>query len=146
MTKICNKCSIEKDINFFSKGKKYKNGIRNYCKQCHASLTKKYYNENPEMKNSPSKIMYEKTKRRNWQRHNMNEDDYLRMFFLYDGKCHSCQDRPATNVDHDHNCCPGSYSCGNCVRGLLCNQCNTAFGLLGDSSEKVSRLLKYSLF
>ena len=29
-------------------------------------------------------------------------------------------DNPATDIDHDHNCCPGSFTCGKCVRGILC--------------------------
>ncbi len=33
------------------------------------------------------------------------------------------------HVDHDHKCCPGKRSCGKCVRGVVCNRCNTAMGL-----------------
>lgn len=32
------------------------------------------------------------------------------------------------HVDHDHSCCPGNYSCGRCVRGILCNACNPMIG------------------
>jgi hypothetical protein len=27
-------------------------------------------------------------------------------------------------IDHDHACCPGVKTCGNCIRGLLCRGCN----------------------
>ena len=33
------------------------------------------------------------------------------------------------NVDHDHACCPeGGRSCGKCIRGLLCMECNKYLG------------------
>lgn len=46
-------------------------------------------------------------------------------------------------VDHDHSCCPGRRSCGACVRGLLCNECNTLLGKAGDDPERLMRAARY---
>lgn len=47
-------------------------------------------------------------------------------------------------VDHDHRCCPrGHYSCGKCVRGLLCSQCNAAAGMLRDDPALARSLADY---
>lgn len=41
------------------------------------------------------------------------------------GRCPICGQVPNQwVVDHDHACCPGKDTCGQCVRGLLCNPCN----------------------
>jgi hypothetical protein len=47
-------------------------------------------------------------------------------------------------VDHDHQCCPvDRYSCGKCVRGLICRTCNMAAGLVYESSETARSLAAY---
>jgi hypothetical protein len=43
-------------------------------------------------------------------------------------------------VDHDHTCCPGEYTCGKCVRGLLCDDCNKK---LHDSPAWHFRAIEY---
>jgi hypothetical protein len=34
-----------------------------------------------------------------------------------------------SHIDHDHTCCPGTKSCGKCVRGILYGKINSALGM-----------------
>ena len=67
-------------------------------------------------------------------RYNITPERYDEMLEEQDGHCAMCPTTPETNggrmlsVDHDHSCCPGPRSCGQCVRGLLCLRCNNALG------------------
>ena len=51
----------------------------------------------------------------------------------------------ALHVDHDHSCCPSrkSTTCGECVRGLICGQCNRALGLMRDDPRRLRRAADY---
>lgn len=59
-------------------------------------------------------------------RHGITRDRYEAMLVTQDYRCAICRKKPEynLNIDHDHSCCPGANSCGECVRGLLCLQCN----------------------
>lgn len=65
------------------------------------------------------------------------------------GHCAICPRTPEENgkalaVDHDHNCCPTKMkSCGNCVRGLLCDSCNLLLGHANDDPDIILAALKY---
>lgn len=62
------------------------------------------------------------------------EDEYVR---LYSQGCANpaCDEVSKLQVDHDHSCCPGQYSCGKCIRGMLCRNCNR----LAIAADVVSR-------
>lgn len=51
--------------------------------------------------------------------------------------------KPRMSVDHDHSCCPGMISCGNCIRGILCTTCNSALGGLQDDPKLLESALDY---
>lgn len=48
-------------------------------------------------------------------------------------------------IDHDHKCCPGSRSCGNCVLGIICIRCNAGIGYFVNRPETMSRAIDYLL-
>ena len=63
------------------------------------------------------------------------------------GRCAICgTTEPGTKgwqVDHDHACCPGVGSCGNCVRGVLCVECNMGIGRFHDDPARLLAAIDY---
>lgn len=47
------------------------------------------------------------------------------------------------NVDHDHECCPGQQTCGECIRGLLCRACNRGIGSFSESVDNLNVAVGY---
>lgn len=64
-----------------------------------------------------------------------------------EGGCAICsvkfRTRAEIHVDHDHRCCPAGKSCGTCVRGLLCRNCNTMIGFANDNIEVLQKAVAY---
>lgn len=66
------------------------------------------------------------------QRHNLTVRDVNEILEVQGHVCALCglgpegdEGRSYWCIDHDHNCCRfQSWTCGGCVRGLLCNGCN----------------------
>jgi hypothetical protein len=51
----------------------------------------------------------------------------------------------ALHIDHDHECCPARKfrTCGECVRGFLCGNCNRALGLVRDDPTILASAISY---
>jgi hypothetical protein len=95
----------------------------------------------------------DKIRARDLRKFNLTTAGYDRMLAEQGGACAICR-RPESRtvagkvtslaVDHDQACCAGrGRSCGRCVRGLLCYQCNTAIGLLQDDPARLAAAIKY---
>lgn len=134
--KVCTGCKKLKTLNNFFIVKSGKRAGKPFpkCKNCEASRSVIY------RKNNRSKL-------RDYQLRvnyniNINQLDYI--LKLQNGKCRICNSIITTPyVDHDHKCCPGIKSCGECIRGILCRDCNSGIGFLKDDIKLLSNAIDY---
>jgi Recombination endonuclease VII len=87
-------------------------------------------------------------RRRTLRLYNLSEAKWLELLARQDSRCAICHvtdpgGRGQWMIDHDHRCCPGTGSCGQCVRGLLCNRCNLMLGYASDQPERLRAALEY---
>jgi len=86
---------------------------------------------------------------RTLQAHHISQEDHDALLERQAGRCAICgrtaeaTGRKYLDIDHDHSCCPGSYSCGQCIRGLICRACNHGIGLLQDSAKVLLSAASY---
>jgi hypothetical protein len=81
----------------------------------------------------------------------ITKEDYQKLLDKQGGVCAICgKTQKQQNsrfmflaVDHDHKCCPEKQTCGKCIRGLLCNKCNTGLANFDDDLELFKKAIKY---
>lgn len=114
----CSKCRMYKPAEDFFKDRSKKYGLSSWCKVCHTAGINEYRKTNKG----------KKCRRKENLKYNyvdFNIYDYNRLFKEQDGKCAICEKEKKLAVDHDHET--------EKVRGLLCLDCNTSLGKLGDN-------------
>lgn len=117
--KLCYKCSKWKEESEFSPRKAEADGLYYYCKRC--------------------------VRTPHLQKYGLTWEKYDALVEAQEGVCALCQQPPnrAFDIDHDHACCSELPACGNCVRGLLCFNCNSALGKLKDDVDTLKRAVAY---
>lgn len=82
-------------------------------------------------------------------RYALTADAYVDLVSAQGDSCAICgTDEPGGRnarwcIDHDHSCCPGERTCGNCIRGLLCLRCNSGLGMFADNIYNIQAALSY---
>lgn len=81
---------------------------------------------------------------RRLHRYGLTVEAYQELLNSQGGRCATCGVSPEKFcVDHDHSCCPGIKTCGECVRGLLCFNCNAALGQAKDNPDILLSMVSY---
>jgi DNA-directed RNA polymerase subunit RPC12/RpoP len=120
--KICIRCKKELSLNKFGKHPTAKDGYRNQCNACRFELRK----ERPTYKRQIRQYRY-----------GITQDEYSALLIYQNNKCAICKKifTKTPHIDHCHN--------SKIIRGLLCGNCNTALGLLGDDQERILAAAQY---
>lgn len=121
-----------------------------YARGSHAVYTRTKYQEDPwKYKSNGKNRSKEQILDSNlWSNYRIRLSDYYKLLEDQNFACYICGGTSSDGdrklaVDHDHSCCPGKKSCGKCVRGLLCGNCNRLLGNAKDSRTILLNAIKY---
>lgn len=120
--KQCSRCREWKAADAYMANRRIKGGLHSFCTRCWRS--------------GKLKAAY-----------GITLDEYEAMRAAQGNGCAICGGVNASgrnlHVDHDHACCPGGKSCGECVRALLCDPCNRSLGLMRDDPARLEAAAAY---
>jgi hypothetical protein len=82
------------------------------------------------------------------RRHHITEEQISYLIELDGDACALCGgsqqiEGADLDFDHDHECCPGPWSCGKCIRGRLCRSCNRLVGRVEAAGFTLEQLVAY---
>ena len=126
-TKVCVACLEIQPLRDFSPNKGYRKDVFSRCKSCERVRGTERY--------SP-----EDRRKRALKDYGLSITDYETLLNSQKGLCAICaspEGRTGTRlyIDHDHS--------SGLVRGLLCGNCNSGLGMLGDNLEGVEAAAAY---
>ncbi len=143
LPKKCTRCGIEKPHSEFGISRKAKgNSIavyRSHCKECSSTRAQQWYWENVDRAASNKR-------RSNLAQYGLTLEQYEELHIAQSGVCAICgEGEPAAHgrtgrkfllsVDHCHET--------GIIRGLLCQRCNRAIGLLNDNTDLLKKAIDY---
>ena len=88
-----------------------------------------------------------RTERSEWcrlRKYNMTPQEYKQRLEKQNNKCACCgEPLVSPQIDHDHSCCDGKYTCGKCTRDVLCGRCNSGLGQFNDNIGVLEKAIEY---
>lgn len=139
--KTCTRCRQEKPVAAFGVSRQGVGGpvYRTRCRQCQSAAAQQWHWENADRSAA-------NRRRQDLAKYGLTLEQYEVMLDEQGGVCAICgQDEPAAHgrtgkkfllsVDHCHET--------GRVRGLLCQKCNRAVGLLGDRVDLLEKAIAY---
>lgn len=130
--KFCGCCQTWKATDLFAKNSAKKDGLQERCKSCRSKHHQK-------VKHLRKKPTASQKRRYLITSYGISIEQYEKLLFRQKNRCAICYSenwgKPSPSIDHCH-------TTGR-IRGLLCNNCNRALGLLKDNERTLKNAAKY---
>ena len=138
MTPSEKKCSMCKEVlaaSFFYQHPRMKSGLSSRCKTCHNAAGQKWAQRNKDKRRQVHVASHLK------RTYGITVEAYDSLREQQGYSCAICGIHES-KAAHGRLCVDHCHSTGN-VRGLLCNKCNSAIGLLGDNRATLASAINY---
>lgn len=144
--KECRECGATQPIGEFYRSSSTRGARRNTCRTCVSAYNKRWYDKHRAAEGKRNDYAREQKLR---QRYGLTSDAWDELLASQGHRCAICDTTEAGgyyntwHVDHDHACCDSKRSCGRCIRGLLCFDCNMLLACVRDDRERLIRAAAY---
>lgn len=128
--KKCSGCKKIKLLSEFTKRKTSKDGYHCWCKLCTNKYAKNYIKQHPDRAKKWDRKYNLK------HRCGLQQDEFLQISKKQKGKCLICK-KKVVRLCIDHNHKTGK------VRGLLCQNCNAALGMVDENINVLKDMIRY---
>jgi Recombination endonuclease VII len=135
--RTCSKCGTTKELDDknFCPSKRYAGGLTRICRDCGNTYRAKWATMD---RAEDIEVYHARELARDMKKYSTTVEWYRDMLIKQLGLCAICGHLShhhgtlqRLQVDHDHRCCDlHTKSCGKCLRGLLCADCNVNLSYL----------------
>lgn len=159
-TKKCSACQEIKPVEEFHFNSRQRDNRQNNCIMCQRGYIRSRRNKNPDAATDMDHASRQRRRierpeeyqlarlRERVKRHHWSVEAFNETLRSQENSCAVCFTKfegalRHIHIDHDHGCCPGPFSCGSCIRGLLCSSCNTGLGAFKDNPLHLVAAVRY---
>ena len=137
-SKTCTVCKESIGLDNFHKDNQTKDGHASRCKPCNLAYNKAYREKKG--KAAMTKLRFKSSIK---QLYGITYEEYEAMLEKQNGQCAICGTTdPSAQNNRQHFCVDHCHTTGQ-VRGLLCDQCNTALGKFKDNINYLENAITY---
>lgn len=131
---ICKDCDTQRSLEYQQRNKETRTTYVKDYREVNREKLKAYDRERNQ--SSERKLAMKASKLKH--SYGLTLEQYYGMWEAQNNKCAICkkdliEGKLGAHVDHDHTCCSGKTSCGKCIRGILCFDCNNGIERFKDN-------------